>query len=150
MLACGEESRKVRVGAGATAIEWSVDADGRLRCTQDGITRHAIIHRDGDTLHLARDAAVFVFREASPLPAAENRNYPAIARASVAGTVARLEVGAGDTVVAGQTLAVIEAMKMEMRVVAGATGIVATVRVLAGSQVEAGAILMELSIEEKT
>ena len=145
-LNCGDETRKV--GAHTTAIEWTIAAHGRLRCTQDGITRHATLHRDGDTLHLARDAAVFVFREASPLPAAENRNDPAIARASVAGTVARLEVGAGDTVVAGQTLAVIEAMKMEMRVTAGAAGTVTAVRVLAGTQVEAGAILMELDIEE--
>ncbi len=125
----------------------AIAAHGRLRYTQDGITRHATLHRDGDTLHLARDAAVFVFREASPLPAADNRNDPAIARASVAGTVARLEVGAGDTVIAGQTLAVIEAMKMEMRVTARAAGTVAAVRVLAGSQVEAGAILIELDIE---
>jgi biotin carboxyl carrier protein len=66
----------------------------------------------------------------------------------VAGTVARLEVGAGDTVIAGQTLAVIEAMKMEMRVTAGAAGTVTSVRVLAGSQVAAGAILIELNIEE--
>jgi biotin carboxyl carrier protein len=51
-------------------------------------------------------------------------------------------------VVAGQTLAVIEAMKMEMRVTAGAAGTVTAVRVLAGTQVEAGAILMELDIEE--
>ncbi|MBN8473567.1 biotin carboxylase N-terminal domain-containing protein [Sulfuritalea sp.] len=147
-LSCGGEARNMRVGAGAAAIEWQVDAHGRLRYTQDGITRHATLHRDDDTLHLARDAAVFVFREASPLPSAAKRNDPAIARASVAGTVARLEVGAGDTVLAGQTLAVIEAMKMEIRVTAGAAGIVTAVRVLAGTQVEAGAILMELDIEE--
>ncbi len=145
-LSCGDETR--RVGAHTTAIEWAIDAHGRLRYTHDGITRHATMHCDGDTLHLARDAAVFVFREASPLPAAEKRNDPAVARAGVAGTVARLEVGAGDTVEAGQTLAVIEAMKMEMRVTAGANGIVSAVRVLAGTQVEAGAILMELEIEE--
>jgi geranyl-CoA carboxylase alpha subunit len=147
-LSCGDESRKARVGADATAIEWNLDAHGSLHYTQHGVTRHAIMHRDGDTLHLARDAAVFVFREASPLPATENRNDPAIARASVAGTVARLEVGAGDTVIAGQTLAVIEAMKMEMRVTAGGAGTVTSVRVLAGTQVEAGAILMELDIKE--
>jgi biotin carboxyl carrier protein len=122
-LACGKENR--RVGAHATAIDWDVDANGHLRYTRDGITRQAIIHRDGDTLYFAHDAAVFVFREASPLPVAEKRHDPAIARASVAGTVARLEVGAGDTVIAGQTLAVIEAMKMEMRVTAGANGTVA-------------------------
>jgi geranyl-CoA carboxylase alpha subunit len=147
-LSCGDELR--RVGAGTTAIDWNADANGHLCYTEDGITRHATMHRDGDTLYLARDAAVFVFREASPLPAAENRDDPAIARAAVAGTVARLEVGAGDTVIAGQTLAVIEAMKMEMRVTAGAAGIVAAVRVRAGAQVEAGAILVELKLEEST
>jgi geranyl-CoA carboxylase alpha subunit len=160
-LGCGEEVRTTRVmppvepgavsladGAGETAIEWSVDAHGLLRYTKARITCLATIHRDGDTLHLARDAAVFVFREASPLPAMANRNDPAVARAPVAGTVARLEVGAGDTVIAGQTLAVIEAMKMEMRVTAVAAGTVTSVRVLAGSQVAAGAILIELNIEE--
>jgi geranyl-CoA carboxylase alpha subunit len=113
----------------------------------DGVTSHAIVHRDGDTLHLARNAAVFVFREASPFPATETRHDPLTARAAVAGTVARLEVSAGDTVIAGQTLAVIEAMKMEMRVTANAAGSVTAIRVLLGQQVEAGAILVELSIE---
>jgi geranyl-CoA carboxylase alpha subunit len=160
-LVCGDENRTLEVmppakpgavsladGAGSTAIEWNLDAHGRLRYTLDGITRHATMHREGDTLYLARDAAIFVFREASPLTAAEKRHDPAIARAGVAGTVARLVVGVGDTVIAGQTLAVIEAMKMEMRVTAGAAGTVTAVRVLAGTQVEAGAILMELDIEE--
>ncbi|MBI5110105.1 MAG: carbamoyl-phosphate synthase subunit L [Rhodocyclales bacterium] len=149
-LICGEERRTTRVGADNTAMELHLGDNGRLRYTRDGITRQADIHRDGDTLHLARGATVFVFREASPLPTTENRIDPAFARASVAGTVTRLEVGAGDTVIAGQTLAVIEAMKMEMRVTAGAAGIVAAVRVLAGTQVEAGAILVELDIEEPT
>ena len=145
-LHCGDEVRTMR--ADVDTVEWSIAADGRLRYTQGGITRHAIIHRDGDTLHLARDAAVFVFREASPFPANETRHDPLTARAAVAGTVARLEVGAGDTVIAGQTLAVIEAMKMEMRVTANAAGTVSSVRVLIGQQVEAGAILVELSSEE--
>jgi acetyl/propionyl-CoA carboxylase alpha subunit len=138
---CGRRWR-VRRSNGA------IDAHGRCATRSDGITRHAPSHRDGDTLHLARDAAVFVFREASPFPKPLGRNDPAIARAPVAGTVARLEVGAGDTVIAGQTLAVIEAMKMEMRVTAVAAGTVTSVRVLAGSQVAAGAILIELNIEE--
>jgi biotin carboxyl carrier protein len=37
---------------------------------------------------------------------------------------------------------------MEMRVTANAAGTVAAVRVLIGQQVDAGAILFELSIEE--
>ena len=172
-LACDGETRKLRItleaggvrvmphaergavsladGAGDTAIQVQLHTKmhGRLRYTLDGVTRHAIIHRDGATLHLARAAAVFVFAEASPVPVGETIHDPRTARAAVAGTVARLEVGAGDTVIAGQTLAVIEAMKMEMRVTANAAGTVAAIRVLAGQQVAAGAILVELSIEEK-
>ena len=159
-LACDGETRKlqimlegdrVKVGAGDTAIQVQLHTEthGRLRYMHNDVTRHAIIHRDGATLHLARDAAVFVFAEASPFPVVETIHDPRTARAAVAGTVARLEVGAGDTVIAGQTLAVIEAMKMEMRVTANAAGTVAAIRVLAGQQVAAGAILVELSIEEK-
>jgi len=157
-LSCGDEIRRLRIdfgsGAGRSELARETSADRQqagscgdqpARYTQDGITRQATIHRDGDTLHLARDAAVFVFRETSPLPASEGRDDPAIARATVAGTIARLEVGAGDTVIAGQTLAVIESMKMEMRVTANAAGTVSSVRVLSGQQVDAGAILVELT-----
>jgi geranyl-CoA carboxylase alpha subunit len=158
-LACDGEKRKlriglegngIRVGAGDTATKLRIESEdhGRLRYMQNGVTRHAIVHRDRDTLHLARDAAVFVFCEVSPFPVVETMHDPRTARAAVAGTVARLEVAAGDSVAAGQTLAVIEAMKMEMRVTANAAGTVAAVRVLAGQQVAAGAILVELSIEE--
>ncbi len=158
-LSCGDESRclrleyagdRVKIGAGETAIDarlHSLDG-GRLRYTLDGVTAHAIVHRDGDTLHLARDAAVFVFNEVSPLPTSAHRSDPRLARAAVAGTVAKLEVGAGDTVIAGQTLAIIEAMKMEMRVVANAAGTVVAVRARVGDQVEADAVLVELKIEE--
>jgi geranyl-CoA carboxylase alpha subunit len=134
-----------------TTTELRIESEehGQLRYTLDGVTRHTIIHRDGNALLLTREAAVFVFTEASPFPVVETLHDPRTARAAVAGTVARLEVAAGDIVVAGQTLAVIEAMKMEMRVTANAAGTVAAIRVLAGQQVAAGAILVELSIEEK-
>ncbi|OHC65041.1 MAG: carbamoyl-phosphate synthase subunit L [Rhodocyclales bacterium RIFCSPLOWO2_02_FULL_63_24] len=158
-LACGDETRTlridstndtVRVGAGKTAPAVHLHAmeAGRLRYAIDGVTRHAVLHRDGDTLHLARDAAVFVFSEVSPFPVVAASHDPRAARAAVAGTVARIEVGAGDTVTAGQTLAVIEAMKMEMRVTATASGTVTAVRVRVGQQIEAGAVLIQLSIEE--
>ncbi|MDP2823247.1 MAG: biotin carboxylase N-terminal domain-containing protein [Sulfuritalea sp.] len=158
-LICGDETRKMRVetagdrmiagtGGAAAHVDLQAADGGRLRYTLDGVTRHAILHRDGGTLHLARDAAVFVFTEISPFPTTETRHDPRTARASVAGTVARIEVAVGNSVAAGQTLAVIEAMKMEMRVTANASGIVAAIRVLAGQQVAAGAILVELSIEE--
>lgn len=149
---CDSQAKRcsVRIGAGDAAIDVELHdtLDGRLCYTIGDVTRQVIVHRDGPTLHLARDAAVFVFAEVSPFPIVETTHDPRTARATVAGTVARLEVAAGDIVVAGQTLAVIEAMKMEMRVTAAAAGTVAAIRVLAGQQVAAGAILVELTIEE--
>ena len=158
-LGCSGETRTLRVesaggmasvgpGKTATQVRLQPAEHGRLRYTMDGVTRHAIVHRDGSTLHLSRDAAVFVFGELSPFPASETRHDPCTARAAVAGTIARIEVAVGDVVAAGQTLAVIEAMKMEMRVTANAAGTVAAVRALVGRQVAAGAILVELTIEE--
>jgi geranyl-CoA carboxylase alpha subunit len=146
-LTCGEETRTVRAGDATVGILSQPVDDGRLRYTIDGVTRHAIFHRDGDRLQLARGAAVFTFTEASPFPIVADDFDSHTARATVAGTVARIEVAAGDRVETGQTLAVIEAMKMEMRVTANATGVVASVRVLAGQQVAAGAILVQLRSE---
>jgi len=147
-LACGAETRRLRSDA-LSHIQLHHASDGRLRYTQDGITRRAILHRTEDVLYLSHDAATFVFREVSAFPNLENAREvakdPRTARAPVAGTVTRVEVAVGDVVEAGQTLAVIEAMKMEMRLTAGAAGTVTQVRVAIGQQVEAGAILIELA-----
>ena len=66
----------------------------------------------------------------------------------MAGVVARLAVQAGDTVAAGQPLACVEAMKMEMWVAAGAAGRIVRVAVQQGQQVAAGALLVELELAE--
>ena len=49
---------------------------------------------------------------------------------------------AGDVIVAGQAMVVLEAMKMEHRMTAPFDGTVAEVRVTAGDQVDNGAVLM--------
>jgi biotin carboxyl carrier protein len=64
------------------------------------------------------------------------------------GKVGRVLVSPGDAVEAGQTLAVVEAMKMEHPVTAAAAGIVAEVRAAAGDQVEEGQTLVTLEANE--
>jgi acetyl/propionyl-CoA carboxylase alpha subunit len=61
--------------------------------------------------------------------------------APMPGAVVKLMVEAGEEVAADQPLLVLEAMKMELEIVAPTAGVVAHLGVAEGSQVEAGAIL---------
>lgn len=64
---------------------------------------------------------------------------------TVPGTITAVEVAAGDAVVAGQTLVMLEAMKMEHRIVADAEGIVARVLVEVGQSVDAHTVVVEFA-----
>jgi geranyl-CoA carboxylase alpha subunit len=66
----------------------------------------------------------------------------------VAGTVAAISVVPGDVVQAGQQLVCVEAMKMEMWLVARSGGKVRAVHVALKESVESGTVLVELEIEE--
>jgi acetyl-CoA carboxylase biotin carboxyl carrier protein len=66
-------------------------------------------------------------------------------RAHIAGTVWKIEVAVGDAVSEGQTVVILESMKMEMPVEAPAEGKVTAIRVSAGQAVEEGAPLVELA-----
>ena len=117
-----------------------------LRYEWQGVARRVVARWRGDVLHIARDGHAFVFGEPSPLPGSEVRSDPRRALAPVAGVVATLAVKEGDEVVAGQPLACIEAMKMEMWVTAAAAGRVVRVAVSEGKQVAAASLLVELEI----
>ena len=59
-------------------------------------------------------------------------------------TVIKVEVAAGDTVVKGQTVVVLEAMKMEQAITASRDGVVAKVSAEVGTTVKAGFVLLSL------
>jgi len=60
------------------------------------------------------------------------------------GTILSVEVGAGETVSAGDVVCVLEAMKMENDVTASAGGCVAEVAVSEGDSVDQGDTLLRL------
>ena len=70
---------------------------------------------------------------------------PAPLIAPMPGMIVRVSVAPGDVVVAGQSLIVMEAMKMENELRAAGPGTVTAVRVFAGTAVQKGAVLVELS-----
>ena len=65
--------------------------------------------------------------------------------APMPGTVVQLRVEAGAAVTAGETLVVLESMKMEISIASPRDGSVAAVLVAAGDQVDRGATLIELA-----
>ncbi len=83
---------------------------------------------------------------ASDIPTAEkaDRSNPDHVAAPFAGVVT-VDVDAGDQVDAGQTIATIEAMKMEAAITAPKAGKVSRVAVSATAQVEGGDLLVVVS-----
>ena len=87
---------------------------------------------------------------AAPKPAAAPAAPKAAAQAGdgtapLQGTVLSVDVNAGDSVKAGQTLVVIEAMKMENEIVAPTDGVVKSVAVKKGDNVSAGDLLVSFN-----
>jgi len=66
-------------------------------------------------------------------------------QAHITGTIWKIEVKAGDSVEEGQTLVIIESMKMEMPVESPSGGKVESVAVTEGQAVEEGAVLLTLA-----
>ncbi|MFG6191522.1 biotin carboxylase N-terminal domain-containing protein [Nonomuraea sp. JJY05] len=113
-----------------------------------------ILERDGvrHTFQVARydeDGKVYVDHvggcaELTPLPHLPEpveHVAPGSLLAPMPGSVLRVEVEPGDRVAKGQPVLVLEAMKMEHRIVAPSDGVVSDVHVEKGRQVEAGAVL---------
>jgi acetyl-CoA carboxylase biotin carboxylase subunit len=65
--------------------------------------------------------------------------------APIDGTIVRILVAAGESVEAGAALAVLEAMKMELPILAGRAGRIAAVHVAAGATVKAGTLLFSFA-----
>ena len=70
--------------------------------------------------------------------------------APMPGKVLEILCEEGDVVEEGQTLIVMEAMKMEHRIAANETGTVATIHHTVGEQVDAGATLIDIESHEKS
>ena len=65
--------------------------------------------------------------------------------AGAAGKVFKIEASVGQKVAKGDTVVIVEAMKMEIPVVAPEAGTVASIDVAVGDMVEAGAVLATLN-----
>jgi acetyl-CoA/propionyl-CoA carboxylase, biotin carboxylase, biotin carboxyl carrier protein len=93
-------------------------------------------------------------RHVFPRPSAGGSNASAITDgvvvAPMPGTVAAIRVAVGDLVTVGQTLGMLEAMKMELPLAAPCTGAVVSIDVATGQQVALGGPLFVIDSAVET
>lgn len=142
---CEIAYRTTRDGITVDAEGVSVVAARRGRVTLEsaGVTRHFDVLRRGDRVYVDTATGSYAFTALPRFTDPAERTEPGSLLAPMPGTVVRLADGlaAGAAVEAGQPLIWLEAMKMEHRILAPASGTLTALHAAPGLQVEVGALL---------
>ncbi|MBM7455768.1 3-methylcrotonyl-CoA carboxylase alpha subunit [Oceanisphaera litoralis] len=126
--------------------EWQQD---RLQAVIDGVPLLCHLARHNDQLWLFYRGERFDVRLHSPDVEPQSTPHGGGLCAPMPGVISRIKVTLGDPVAVGQTLLILEAMKMEHSIVAPTAGRVAELYYREGSQVSEGAELLRLEPELK-
>jgi 3-methylcrotonyl-CoA carboxylase alpha subunit len=154
-LVCGEETIEIEVREGGAAahvtvagqrFEVEVEPAGPgtyvFRQGERRETFHCV--RDGDTVHLFWRGRAYRLEEETERSRASHRHVGGGLEAPMPGRVIAVKVAPGDTVMKGDELLVVEAMKMENAVRAPREGRVKSVSAQVGDMVSPGVVLVEL------
>jgi len=135
---------------GSVELDIQEISSGVLSILAGGKSYLAAVVRDKDKIIVAIEGCRFEFREASTQDLTEKgreegtvKGVMAI-RAPMPGKVVRVVVHEGDRVRKNQTLAIVEAMKMENEIKAAAEGIIKKIYVNEGELIDAEKPLLEL------
>ncbi|MEO0323144.1 MAG: biotin carboxylase N-terminal domain-containing protein [Myxococcota bacterium] len=139
-VSVGDETLRVRRVA-QTDDSLVIDVAGHRR-------RYRALRTGEDAVHVQLAGRAFTFREVPRFPEPGAQTVAGGCRAPMPGQVVSVAVAAGDAVIAGQTLVVLEAMKMEHTVTAPEDGVAAEVHVATGEQVDADQLLVTVDSGE--
>ncbi|SNT47528.1 acetyl/propionyl/methylcrotonyl-CoA carboxylase subunit alpha [Rhodococcoides kyotonense] len=115
----------------------------------DGVRRRYRVSRVGSAHFVHSSLGDTEFVEAERFPDPAGRQEAGSLLAPMPGTVVRIAVAEGDAVSTGQTVIVLEAMKMEHTIKAPADGTVGKLPVSEGQQVDAGTVLAVIQGEDE-
>jgi len=131
----------VDVPGGCVRIVRVHRSQGRVRLSIDGLTHDLSIHLDAATVSVVWQGQTWTLeRDTVGVDHAE-RTRDADVPAPMPGTLLAVQVAQGDSVTAGQTLGVMEAMKMELTLTAPHAGVVSRMAATVGAQVPLGHVL---------
>ena len=133
---------RVELGDEVVDLTLSSILDAWIRFESGGILQGAAFAFDGDDLHLDLAGISHGFFEFTPaLASAKGRDGNGRLTAPMAGRIVAVRARVGDDVVKGQILVILEAMKMEHEIKAPGDGVLGSVLVATGDQVEPKQIL---------
>ncbi|MEO5839330.1 MAG: biotin carboxylase N-terminal domain-containing protein [Acidimicrobiales bacterium] len=124
----------------------SVAAD-HVALLVDGVRRTFSVHMVDDEVYVDTPRGSLVLREQPRFPQTVEKIAAGSLVAPMPGTVVSVEVAVGDQVVAGQLLAVLEAMKMEHQITAPVAGRVSAVLVTMRQTIDAGTVMVVIEAE---
>ncbi|MEU1330052.1 biotin carboxylase N-terminal domain-containing protein [Streptomyces sp. NPDC005865] len=132
-----------RQGPAADGVSVLEVTAGRVVLEADGVRRTYTITRYADRIHVTTPRGDTALTPLPLLPEPTVRRAPGSLLAPMPGTVVRVAEGVteGAPVTAGQPLVWLEAMKMEHRISAPASGTLTALHAVPGRQVEVGALL---------
>ena len=133
------------VGGEYVEIEVVRSAAGAFSYLAGGVQGQARLARAGDALWLCAEGQTWPFIDATHAPAASaaaGADGRLIANSD--GKIVAVHVKVGDAVTKGQTLLVLEAMKMEFQLAASVDGTVESVSVATGAQVKGRQLLVQV------
>jgi geranyl-CoA carboxylase alpha subunit len=138
------------VALGDHMIEVSIAErhDGAVRFTEGGVQKTARFAWQDKVLHLALDGLIAAVRETTlEISRPQKDSDSAELLAPMNGAIIAVHVKAGDRIVRGQRLVVLEAMKMQHEIRAPRDGVVLRVLVETGRQVATRQLLVELEAQ---
>ncbi|NHZ70147.1 MAG: ATP-grasp domain-containing protein [Proteobacteria bacterium] len=116
----------------------------RVDLVAGGVRTTFSVHISGDVIYVDSPRGSSRFDHEPRFASDERSIVHGALVARTPGVVVSVAVAVGDTVAAGETIIVIEAMKMEQTVVASVNGRVEVIHHRVGDQVQAGAVLAEI------
>ena len=137
---------QVRTPAGPTRAAGHYDSGGDLTATLDGRRLRVTMVRQGDVITILHQGAQYRIEHMDPARRADSESDAAGGlTAPMPGRVTLVSVSEGDSVQRGDTLLILEAMKMEHSIIAPADGVVERLHYGQGDLVDEGAELLVLS-----
>ena len=142
------EGYRLQLDDRVVRVRFARGADGQLTFILDGHKIEAHISTDGKRRWVSVGGKTFMLEKTSGQRRSGASGYSSgRLTAPMPGQVRAVNVAVGDTVTKGQTLLVLEAMKMEIRIQAPSDGVVERLAVEQGETVEREQVLIEIGDE---